>query len=107
MRPVYAATPWGSCVEQGAATIGCLEPLFRNVVGAIVALSGVALFIMLLVGGFNFLFSGGDQKKLEAAKNTISHAIIGLVVIVSAYLILRTIKVFTGVDVTQFNINVP
>ena len=76
-------------------------------VAAIVAISGVALFIMLLIGGFNFLFSGGDQKKLEAARNTISHAIIGLVVIVSAYLILRTIKVFTGVDVTQFNLNVP
>lgn len=85
-------------------TIKCLEPLFRNLVLSIVALSGVALFIMLIISGFNFLFSGGDQKKLEKARSTMTYAIMGLVVIASAYLIVQTIKVFTGVDVTQFNI---
>ena len=65
-------------------------------------------FIMLLVGGFNFLFAGGDQKKLEQARGTLTGAIIGLVVIVSAYLILNTIGIFTGVtDVTKFRITVP
>lgn len=97
----------GQNLAANVATIRCLEPLFKSVVAAIVSLAGVALFIMLLIGGFNFLFSGGDQKKLEAARGTITNAVIGLVVIVSAYLILRTVSVFTGVDVTQFNINVP
>ncbi len=88
--------------------ISCLPQLFTNIVSAIVALSGVALFIMLLVGGFNFLFAGGDQKKLEQARGTLTGAIIGLVVIVSAYLILNTIGIFTGVtDVTKFRITVP
>lgn len=100
---------WSGCFENlpnanQVATIRCLEPLFKNVVTAVVSLSGVALFIMLLIGGFNFLFSGGDQKKLEKARGTITNAIIGLVIIVSAYLILRTVSVFTGVNVTQFNI---
>ncbi len=100
---------WSGCFENlpdanQVATIRCLEPLFKNVVTAVVSLSGVALFIMLLIGGFNFLFSGGDQKKLEKARGTITNAIVGLVIIVSAYLILRTVSVFTGVNVTQFNI---
>lgn len=95
---------WDCLQPQGAATIQCLEPLFRNIIGAMVVLSGVALFVMLLVSGFSFLFSGGDAKKLEQARGTMSAAIIGLVVIVSAYLILQTIKVFTGVDVTKFKI---
>ncbi len=102
LNVVYAATTWDSCVSQGAATIQCLEPLFQSVVVAIVSLVGGALFIMLLIGGFRFLVSGGDQKKLEQAKNTLTSAIIGVVVIVVAYLILRTIQVFTGVEVTKF-----
>jgi len=101
--------PW-DCFEktiEGAehvATIKCLEPLFENVVRSIVSLAGIALFIMLLTSGFTFLFSGGDQKKLEQARGSMTNAIVGLVVIVIAYLILNTIKVITGVDVTKFEI---
>lgn len=96
------------CISDGgAATIKCLEPLFQNIVAAVMALSGVALFVMLLVGGFNFLFSGGDQKKLEAARGTLTNAIIGLVVIVLAFLILKTISVFTGLpQILDFKVNV-
>lgn len=107
MELVYAVD-WktfnGGCLQQDAATIQCLEPLFVSVVTAVVTLVGVALFVMLVVGGFKFLLSGGDQKQLEQAKNTVTYAIIGLVVIVVAFLILQTIRVFTGVDVTKFTI---
>ncbi len=89
---------------EGAATFKCLEPLFGNLVRGVTALVGVGLFVMFVVGGFNFLFSGGDQKKLEAARGTLTNAIIGVVVIVIAYLILLTIEKFTGVNVTTFTI---
>ncbi len=104
---VYAATNWSStpnCIVQGAATFKCLEPLFANLVQALTALVGVAIFIMFVVGGFSFIFSGGDQKKLEKARGTLTNAIIGVVVIVCAYLILLTIKALTGVDVTKFTV---
>ncbi len=90
---------------EEVATIRCIVPLFTNLVQGVLALSGVALFVMLLVGGFHFLLSGGDQKKLEAAKGTLTGAIIGLVVIVTAYLIIKTVEVATGVPVTQFELN--
>jgi Type IV secretion system pilin len=91
-------------MNQGAATLGCLEPIFTGVVQALTALVGVALFIMFVIGGYGFLFSGGDQKKLEKAHGTLTAAITGVVIIVVAYLILQTIHLFTGVDVTQFTI---
>ena|SRR3989344_8313525 len=109
--------PWDACftsikdasgneIGEGVATIQCLEPLFSNLIQFVVAISGVALFIMLLVGGFGFLFSGGDPKKLEQARGTITNAIMGLVLIVSAYIILRIIGVFTGTTdcITRFQI---
>jgi len=91
-------------MNDGAATFQCLEPIFENVVKALTALVGVAVFIMFVVGGFSFLFSGGDQKKLEKARGTLSNAILGVVIIVAAYLILLTIKALTGVDVTKFTV---
>ena len=95
---------WASCMNQGAATLGCFEPIFANVVRALTALLGVALFIMVIIGGYGFLFSGGDQKKLEKAKGTLTAAVAGVIIIIAAYLILQTIHLFTGVDVTQFTI---
>ena len=93
-------------LENGdVATIQSLETLFLNVLNVIVALAGVALFLMFVVSGFSFLFSGGDPKKLEQARGTLTNAIIGLVIIVAAYLILRLIGVFTGVtDITTFTV---
>lgn len=104
-----AAFGWDStpeCLFQGdVATFKCFEPLFKNLVSTVLALAGVGLFVMLVAGGFTFLLSGGDQKKLDAAKGTLTNAILGLVVIVSAYLILRTIEIFTGVTLTKFEVN--
>lgn len=89
-------------------TIKCLEDVFRNVLGAVVAFISVGLFVMLIVGGYSLLFSGGDQKKLQMAKGTISTAIVGLVVIVSAYLIIRIIETFVGIStpLTTFEIKI-
>lgn len=86
---------------QGVASIQCIVPLISNVIRAVVSLGAVGLFIMLLVGGFNFLFSAGDQKKLEAARGTVTQAIVGIIIMSIAFLIIQTISIFTGVDVTQ------
>lgn len=102
--PAHAAEPWGDCVVNDVATIQCLEPMFENLVRAILSLAGVALFIMLVVGGFGYLTSSGDPKKLEQAKQTITYAAIGIVLMAAAFLILRTIAYFTGVDVLIFEI---
>jgi len=109
MRLLAEASNWSNLEEvgsagDGVATIGSLASVFSNILQAVVALSGVVLFVMLIVGGFNFLFSGGDQKKLEKAKGTVTSAIVGLVVFIGAYLILFFIKTFTGVDVTMFKL---
>lgn len=89
------------------ATIQSLQTLFGNAVRAVVSLAGIALFVMLVIGGYNFLFSTGDQKKLEQARGTITNAVLGLVIIVAGYIIMRVIEIFTGVNVTKFTIPGP
>lgn len=102
---VVHAKELGSLEDTDVATIQSLETLFSNFVQTVVALAGVALFIMFVVAGFTFLFAGGDQKKMEQARGTLTNAVVGLVVVVAAYLIVRIISVFTGVpEVLQFAI---
>jgi ABC-type cobalamin transport system permease subunit len=93
-----------SDTEADVATIGSVVSIIKNLITAIVALAGVVLFIMLIVGGMNFLLAGGDQKKLEKAKGTITSAFAGFILLISAYLILKLIEIITGVNVTKFGI---
>lgn len=86
------------------ATISDLEIVFGSVIKALLGLAGITLFIVLLIGGFRYITSGGDPKALEGAQKTITYAIIGLVVVLISYIILLIIKQITGVDVTQFNV---
>lgn len=86
------------------AQISDLSIIFQNVVTAFLGFAGIVLFILLLTGGFKYITSGGDPKSVEGAQKTITYAIGGLFVILLSYLILVFIKQITGVDVTQFNI---
>jgi hypothetical protein len=80
------------------ANLACINVLLGNLVQALVMLAGLALFVMILIGGFNYLTSAGDAKKAESGRNTIFWAIVGIVVMVSSYAIIRAIEIFTGVE---------
>lgn len=84
-----------------------LEGVFANIVSVVVGLGAIALFIMLLIGGFNYITAGGDPQKSAAAKKTLTFAIVGITLIASAYMILRIIHAITGVNVTVFRIYQP
>ncbi len=46
---------------------------------------GIVLLLMILSGGFSFMVSGGDEEKVSGAKKTIFNAIIGVIIMLSAY----------------------
>jgi hypothetical protein len=95
---------WDNCTINGIATLACLEVIIKNLLNIVVRLAGVAAFIMLIVGGFQFLTAGGDPKKTQAASSTLTYAIFGLVAVIAAWFILLFIEKFTGVKVTEFNL---
>ncbi len=85
-------------VEQGAAAAR-VEPMPAELVGDngfinrltswILLAVGTISVIMLIYGGFRYVISGGDSKKVTDAKNTILYAIIGLIISMLAYAIVR------------------
>jgi len=95
---------WDSCVEDTVAKIECLECVAQIVLNYAIRFAGIAVFIMLIIGGFKYLTSAGDPKAKESAQKTITYAILGLALFLVSWLILLFIKEFTGVDVTQFTI---
>jgi len=96
----------GVCVEGDVATIQGFQCLVGNILQIGVAGVGLAGFVMMIVGAFKYLLSGGNAKGVDDGKKTMTYAIGGLVVALSAFFILNIIADFTGVD-TILNFTIP
>lgn len=80
-------TGFSDCATSGSTEgINALLQQFVNIISAVV---GVVAVIMIIVGGFKYITSGGDNSNVAAAKNTIIYAIIGLIIVALAQLIVR------------------
>ena len=94
---------WNDLQNDNVATLKSIETLFGNILSVALGFMGLATFIMILVGGVQFLVSGGDPKATDTAKQTITNGIIGLVLVITSYLILMFIGFFTDIpDLLQF-----
>lgn len=100
----------GTCVGTGSgvrgaedvATIQGVGCLIANVLSVAITMIGILAFVMFIVASFRYLVAGGNSKNVELAKGTITYAIAGIVVAISAFILLNLITQFTGVDVTRF-----
>lgn len=93
---------------QDVATIQGVECLVANVLATAITIIGIAAFVMFLIGSFRYLTAGANSKGVEGGKNAISFAILGIVVALASFLILRFISTFTGVTtILQFNTQLP
>ena len=63
--------------------------IFTQITNTILADVGIIAVFMLIFGGIRYITSGGDQKKVTDAKNTILYAIIGLIIALLAYAIVN------------------
>jgi len=100
-----AESTWSDPTGEEPAKIRDLIPIIERILNIFLQLAGLAAFIMIIVGGFQYLTAGGDPKKTQAAGQTITFAVFGLVAVIAAWFILLLIEKFTGVNVSSdFNI---
>ena len=95
-KPVYAA--------DEPAKLSDIVKILENIIKLLAPAAGIAFLIMLLVGGFQFVTSGGDPKAAGQARTTLTYAIIGIILVVASWLILQLIASLTGANVTEVKI---
>lgn len=97
-----------SCLVDGVPTLKCLEVVFNNLLFIASAFIVLVLFVMIVIGAFNYLTSFGNPEKVKKAQGTIRFAIIGFVLFMMSYLILFIIDVlFLGGNGDIFRFSIP
>lgn len=61
-----------------------LPAFITNIVTIIFIVGGLWTFFNFMIAGFSYISAAGDQKKIEAAQQSITTSLIGLVIMVAA-----------------------
>lgn len=72
--------------------------LITGLVGMILTVATIWTLVQLLIGGINWISSGGDKGKLELARGRIMNAIIGLLIVFASWSIFLLILNFLGIS---------
>lgn len=83
----------------GALPYTDIGRLVANLYVTLVIVSGIATFIYFVIGGFQYITSSGDKTAVEAARNKITHSLIGLAIVVGAYAFTFIIQGVFGVSI--------
>lgn len=71
------------------ASIPLTNSAVQNIFNVILALAGAVAVAFIVFGGIKYSLSQGDQNDVKAAKDTILYAIIGIVVVVIAFMLVN------------------
>lgn len=84
-----AAQSGGYTVNQDCTTQegGCIPQIVGRLVSALLGLFGALFLVLIIYGGVQYMLAGGDEKKVQGARQTILNAIIGMVVVALSYAI--------------------
>ncbi len=64
-----------------------IDPIIGNVILIVTSFLGVIFLALMIMGGFTWMTAMGDEKKATKAKDMLTAAILGLIIVVAAYMI--------------------
>ncbi len=90
-------------VSDGTEGLTNISRLISSIIGFMTISAFIWFIFQFLIGGFNWITSGGDKAKLQSARDRITHSIIGLIIVVISVAILSLVGQFFGIDFTLSN----
>lgn len=69
----------------------------------LLTLGGLAVLVFILMGGVSWITAGGDEKKIENARNKITQALIGMLILFASIAFVNWIGPAIGFDLLKLN----
>ena len=84
--------------EQGAAVLGKISNIISRLLGVVTIVAFLWFLLQFISGAFAWLNSGGDEGKLVEARNRITNAGLGLILVVGVMAIMGLVQSFFGIN---------
>lgn len=90
---------------EAASSGETVTSYFVTIWNTLISIGALAVIIMFLWGALEWITAGGDSSKIEKARNRIMQSLIGLIILVSSFVILGFIsQAFFGEDFSILNL---
>lgn len=77
--------------STGLASAQTLPDLLVTTIDILLILAGMIAVLFVIIGGFQYLTSAGNEEQAEKGKKSLINAIIGIVVVILSYTIIQVI----------------
>ena len=100
---VFAQLPQNIGCQPGQnCSVGSdINSLIRTVINWLLGIAFGVAVLFLIIGGFWYITSAGNEETAEKGKNTAINAIIGIVIIVLSYVIVNVVSTLVARPATQ------
>lgn len=88
--PIQGAIPTTS---PGVYRFTTLGSIVGELLKYIFPIAGSLMFVFIIIAGFQWITSSGDPKKVESARNRMTYAILGFVLLIASYWLARIVQV--------------
>lgn len=95
---------WGTGDDK-ILTLGCLPILISGIINWLLIFAGSVAVFFIIIAGVKLLTSQGDPKRVEGARNTLTWAVIGLVLILASIGIVNIMSSYAGVPLGTLGLN--
>jgi hypothetical protein len=75
----------------GLTSSQSLPELIANAIRLMLLFAGAIAVVFVIIGGYQYLTSGGNEESAEKGQKTLTNAVIGVVIVVLAYVIINVI----------------
>ncbi len=81
-----------------------IQGMISGAVKLVMIVAALVFFFLLIIGGIQWMTSGGDKAATESARGRITAALIGLVIVFSAWAIATLLEALFGVNIFELTI---
>ena len=82
--------------QGGTGASGNLQSSVGTIINFVTGFFAVIAVIAIIIGGVQYMTSTGDAPKVQKAKNTILYAVIGLIIVILAFVIVNWVINMVG-----------
>ncbi|MBI3341609.1 hypothetical protein HY024_00640 [Candidatus Curtissbacteria bacterium] len=112
-NPATQTNPIGTVDTPGGSLPTVKNPntfvanFIRTLILLILIIAFVIATIWMIIAGMQFIFAGGDPKNISTAWSRIYWGIIGLVVVLASFAIIKMVETFFNVQIISNGLTLP
>lgn len=78
------------------SSVDSLGKIITKLLGFLMPMAGIVLLFVLISGGYDYIISQGNADKVKSAQGKITSGIIGFILLIISFLVVRLIAVIFG-----------